>query len=205
MRLPTCPWKGPDVTPRFLMIVFDSTFLIAMTAWVGSILFVSFAVAPIIFNVLGAEAGGKFVRALFPRYYTWGAVSGSVALPAAVGVPLCYPEMRGPWIAVEALVIIAGVLVMLYCGNSLTPAISAARDLGPTGHGQFERLHRRSVRLNAFVLVLGLGLIVAFTVRPAPKTSGIVELTPQQRVDRELEWLRQHPEGVRPSSPRPAR
>ena len=66
----------------FLMTVFDSIFLIAMTAWVGSVLFFSFGVAPIIFKTLGPEAGGRFVRALFPRYYMWGAISGAIALPS---------------------------------------------------------------------------------------------------------------------------
>ncbi|MGC8642623.1 MAG: DUF4149 domain-containing protein, partial [Isosphaeraceae bacterium] len=57
------------VSARFLMGVFDSVYLIALTAWVGSILFVSFGVAPLIFRVLSAEDAGKFVRALLPRYY----------------------------------------------------------------------------------------------------------------------------------------
>ena len=62
---------------------------------------------------------------------------------------------------------------MLYAGNSLTPAINAARDAGPAEHPRFDRLHRRSVRLNGLVLVLGMGLLVAFATRPAPRTSGI--------------------------------
>ena len=58
---------GVPVTAPMLRLVFDSAYVLALTAWVGSILFFSFGVAPIIFPVLGAEAGGKFVRALFPR------------------------------------------------------------------------------------------------------------------------------------------
>ncbi len=134
------------MTARSLLVVFDSVYLIAMSAWVGSVLFVSFGVAPVIFKVLGPEAGGRFVRVLFPRYYQWGAISGAIALPSAVAVPLCYPELRGPWVGVQALVIIAATLVMLYAGNALAPAINAARDAGPSGEARFERLHRRSVR-----------------------------------------------------------
>ena len=91
------------MTPRFLLPLFDSVYLLALTAWVGSILFFSFGVAPVIFRVLGAEAGGRFVRALFPRYYAWGAVSGAIALPAYLGVPLSFPELRGPMVGVQAL------------------------------------------------------------------------------------------------------
>jgi len=145
-------------------------------------LFFSFGVAPIIFNVLGAEAGGKFVRALFPRYYLWGAISGAVALPSLVAVPLCYPEYRGPMVGVQALAIIGCTLIMLYAGNSLTPAINQARDAGPSGHRRFQQLHRRSVRLNALVLMVGLGLLVGFATRPAPKTSGILEQSPTERI-----------------------
>lgn len=169
------------VSARFLLALFDSVYVVALSAWVGSILFFSFGVAPIIFGVLGAEAGGKFVRALFPRYYTWGAVSGAIALPAYLGVPLSFPELRGPIVAVQALVIVAGTLIMLYAGNALTPAINAARDAGPAAQARFDRLHRRSVRLNVVALLLGLALLVAFANRPPPMTSGIVEPAPLER------------------------
>jgi hypothetical protein len=164
-----------------LLAFFDAAYLLALTAWVGSILFLTFGIAPVIFPVLGAEAGARFVRALFPRYYAWGATCGAIALPAYIGVPLAYPEYRGPIVAVEALAILACLLIMLYAGNSLTPAINAARDAGPAEHARFERLHRRSVRLNGLVLVIGLALLIAHATRPAPRTSGIQEMTPKER------------------------
>jgi uncharacterized membrane protein len=193
------------VTARFLLAVFDSVYVIALTAWVGSILFFSFVVAPIIFQVLGAEAGGKFVRALFPRYYAWGAISGAVALPAAVGVPLSFPEFRGPLVAVQALAILAGTLIMLYAGNSLVPALNAARDAGPAGRARFDRLQRRSVVLNGLVLGIGLGLLVAFANRPAPRTAGIIEATPVEHALREARQLEATSKAVQgPSAPPPA-
>jgi hypothetical protein len=192
-----------DVDARFLQVLFDSTYLIALTAWVGSILFFSFGVAPIIFGVLGPDAGGRFVRALFPRYYLWGAVSGAVALPSAVAVPLAFPELRGPWVGVQAMVILTATLLMLYAGNSLTPAINAARDEGPAGRDRFERLHRRSVRLNAVVLVLGLGLLVAFAARPRPATRGIVEKNPAERAVAEAEAFQKSIKSSSPTSSAP--
>ena len=169
------------MTAPFLMILFDSAYLIALASLVGSVLFLSFALAPIIFNVLGPESGGKFVRALFPRYYQWGAISGAIALPSAMAVPLAFPELRGPWVGVQALVILAATLIMLYAGNVLTPAINAARDSGPHGDLLFNRLHKRSVLLNSVVLLMGLGLLIAFAARPAPRSVGIVELSPLDR------------------------
>ena len=169
------------MSARELLGVFDSIYLLALTAWVGSILFFSFAVAPIIFGVLGSEAGGKFVRALFPRYYAWGTIAGAIALPAYVAVPLCFPEYRGPWVGVQAMILLGGILIMLYAGNALTPAINAARDSGAQGEDRFGRLHRRSVRLNALVLAIGVGLLIAFAHRPAPRSTGIIELDPGNR------------------------
>jgi Domain of unknown function (DUF4149) len=170
------------MSSRVLLALFDSTYVIALSVWVGSMLFFSLGVAPVIFGVLGEQMGGKFVRAVFPRYYLWGAIAGAIALPAFVAGPLCYHEFRGPMVGVQALVIIAGVLGMLYGGNSLTPAVNQARDAGPAGRDRFNQLHRRAVWLNALVLLAGIGLLIAFAVRRAPRTSGIVELTPAEQV-----------------------
>jgi hypothetical protein len=136
------------VSARFLLATFDAVYLIAMTAWIGAMLFFSFGVAPLIFRVLGAEAAAKFVRALFPRYYAWGATAGAVALASFVCGSLSYPEYRGTATAIQSLLLLAGTLAMLYGGNTLTPAVNAARDAGPPGSARFERLHRRGVRLN---------------------------------------------------------
>ncbi len=136
---------------------------------------------------------------LFPRYYAWGATCGAIALPAFLGAPLSYPEYRGAAVGVQAFLILAAILVMLYCGNSLTPAINAARDAGPEQSGRFDRLHRRSVRLNAAVMLVLIGLIVAFAFRPPPVTSGIIEPTPQERADAPIRQSR--PEKRRPHHP----
>ncbi len=166
------------MTTRALLGLFDSAYVLALTAWIGSILFFSFGVAPIIFKVLDAPSAAKFVRALFPRYYAWGATAGAIALPAFVAGPLCFPEFRNPLVGVQALLILSCILIMLYAGNSLTPAINAARDAGPAESSRFERLHQRSVWLNAVVLAIGCILLIRFAMRPAPRTSGIIERTP---------------------------
>jgi putative copper export protein len=172
-----------------LLRLFDFLFLVAMAAWLGSILFVSFGVAPLIFRVLPAEHAARFVRALFPVYYAWGATSGAVALPATVCGPLAVPELRGPAVAIRAGLILLGVLLMFYAGNVLTPAINAARDAGPDGAGRFDRLHRRSVWLNGLALLLGLAVLALHVTRPAPAGTGIVEPTPQEIVQKRLEAL----------------
>ena len=170
------------MNPRLLLAIFDSVYVVALAAWVGAILFFSFGVAPIIFRVLGAESAAKFVRALFPRYYAWGVGATAIALPALVCGPLAYPELRGPAVGVQALLIGLGLVIMLYCGNSLTPAINAARDAGPAEAARFDRLHQRSVRLNGVALLVGLGLLVGFAIPRAVRSGGLKEMTPQERV-----------------------
>jgi hypothetical protein len=169
------------MTTRHLLALFDSIYVLALAAMVGGIVFFSFIVAPLIFRVLGVESGGRFVRALFPRYYLWNAILGAIALPAFIAGPLCFPEYRGIHVGIQAAILLGCILIMLYGGNSLVPQINRARDEGPSAHDRFERLHRRSVILNAAAMVGGIGLLVAFACRPAPTTSGIIELSPLER------------------------
>jgi uncharacterized membrane protein len=170
--------------PRHLLLIFDVAYLLALSAWVGAALFLSFCVAPVIFRVLDPEASGRFIRALFPRYYTWGVICGAIALPAFVGVPLTFPEYRGVYVGLQALLLLACILIFLYSGNTLTPAINTARDLGAEGSERFNRLHRRSVRLNALVLVAGIVLLVAHASRRPPQSEGINERSPDALIRR---------------------
>ena len=178
------------MTAPYLLAVFNAIYLLAMAAWVGSVAFFSFGVAPILFRVLGAEAGSKFARALFPRYYVWGATAGAIALPAVVCGPMTYPELRGPAVGVQAMFVMAGTLIMLYCGNALTPAMNAARDAGPVASATFHRLHRRSVWLNAAALLIGVGLLIAFAARSGARSGGIVERPPGQLSEGQAKLIR---------------
>jgi hypothetical protein len=166
------------VTSRTLLALFDSVYLAALSTWLGSCVFFAFALVPILFKTVRADPAGGFARAVFPRFYLWGAMSGAIALPAFVAGPLCYHEYRGIMVGVQALAIIFGILIMLYGGNSLTPAIIRARD---GGLPNVERLLRRAVLANVGVIVVNLMLLVAFATRHAPRTSGIIEMTPEQR------------------------
>lgn len=186
---------------RFLLAFFDSVYGLALTVWVGSNLFFAFGVAPIVAQVLGPEASAKLARVLYPRYYTWGAIAGAIALPAYLGVPLSFQEFRGPVVALQSFLIVAGTLLMLYAANSLTPALDAAREAGPAGKVLHDRLHRRAVGLNLVVLGIGVILLLALVNRPAPKTAGIIEPTPLERVRSDYERMRQREAEDRPTPP----
>jgi hypothetical protein len=199
-----------------LRAIFDASYLLAMAAWVGSVLFFSFGVAPMLLRLRDPGAAARLARALFPRYYAWGATCGAIALPASLGAPLSVPEYRGVWVAVQSGLILMCILAMLYAGQSLEPAINAARDTGPGDQARLDRLRRRGVRLNAVVMLTLIGLLVAFAFRPAPRTAGALEPSPRDRAARASEayWQRQAAPGdsrasrsarILPDSPEPAR
>jgi Domain of unknown function (DUF4149) len=167
------------VTARSLLAIFDSVYLLALAGLVGSILFFWFAVVPIIFQVLGTEAGRKFLRAVFPRYYAWGVGCCAIAMPALICASLSFPELRGPMVGVQAGLIAASLVILLFCGNTLTPLINEARDECPASVARFNRLHRDSVCLDAIVLLIAIVLLVGFALRKGPMTNGIEEPSPK--------------------------
>jgi hypothetical protein len=194
---------------RFLLFLFDTVLLISLAAWIGAVFVVSYAVVPTIFRVLEPASAAKFLRTLYPRYYMWGIYSAAIALASLVCGRLTHNEFRGPLTGALALVAVAGILVMTYGFQNLTPAINAAMDAGPTAGERLRTLRQRSFVLNSVALGLGLVLLIGHAARPAPKSLGIIELSPEKRVQRDLEILerrkqrfdRELPRGALPPAP----
>jgi len=162
------------------MALFDSIYLVTLAGWIGSALFLWSGVIPLFFEQLEEAQAEKLLRALLARYSLWGAICGALALSSMVAVPLCYPEFRGRRVGVQAMAIISCIAITLYVGNSLTSKPNAG-GAGPARHGWHLPAYGRASFLGAVVAVTGLVLLVAFATRTAPKTSGIVELTPTER------------------------
>jgi len=133
--------------------------------WIGVMGFFGAVVAPAAFTTLDREAAGRFVSAVFPRYYAIGALLGAVALVALlarVGRP------DGGWIG---LALVAVMLAStLYAWLVVLPEAHAAREAlrqaAPAAgtvsseSAAFARLHRLSSMLNGVSLVAGvLGLV----------------------------------------------
>ena len=114
--------------------------LVLAAATVGAMLFFGAVVAPAAFRTLGEQGAGPLVRALFPKYYLVLAVTSAVAAVAAL--------FASVWISALVLALVACGFV--YGLRILMPQINRARDSGATT--DFERLHRRSVRLNMIQL-----------------------------------------------------
>jgi uncharacterized membrane protein len=169
------------VTSRHLLTLFDTVYLAALSVWIGGAVFMVFGLNPILLKTIGSESASKLIRAIYPRYYVGAAIAGAVALPAFVAGPLCYREYRGAMVAVQAMVIIFGILLMLYGANSLTPAIGKSPANTAPGENRVEQWRRLATGLNLLLALVALLLLVAHVIRPAPRTSGIIEMTPQER------------------------
>ena len=66
---------------------------IAVVLWLGVMGFFAFVVAPAAFTALDRDAAGRFVGAVFPRYYLIGAVLGTLC---AGGLHRPAPARRRP-------------------------------------------------------------------------------------------------------------
>jgi len=123
----------------------------------GSMIFFSAVVAPTVFSALPPEHAGSYLRALFPRYYLWGAVIAALAGAAAATAAVAAAAAMG-----------AVALAFVAVRQGLVPAINSARDAARSGDlaaaVHFKRLHAMSVAVNlvqmivtaiAFVQILG--------------------------------------------------
>ncbi len=79
------------MSARFLLAVFDSVYVVALTAWVGSILFFSFGVAPLIFRILGAESGAQVRAGVVPALLSLGCDLGGGGIAGLCGWPAVLP------------------------------------------------------------------------------------------------------------------
>lgn len=132
--------------------------------WIGVMGFFGAVVAPAAFTTLDREAAGRFVSAVFPRYYAIGALLGVVALVAL----LARVGRGGGWVGLGLVAVM--LASTLYAWLVVLPAAHAAREAlrqaapaagtASTESLAFARPHRLSSVLNGVSLVAGvLGLV----------------------------------------------
>ena len=133
-------------------------YLLSLVCWIGSIIFFSFFVAPVVFKILEREKAGEVVGIIFPRYYMIGYVSGVLVLMALL--------LNGPaglkWCA-------WGVMIVgtAYAGLVVNPKAKTLKEQlkdspeaeKSTLEVRFKTLHSLSVKLNGVVLFAGLWLL----------------------------------------------
>ena len=127
----------------------------------GGMLFFPSVVAPVVFKALPEEQAGAFLRAMFPRYYSF-----IILLGVAACVSYALAESAGRGSVLAPTVGITGLVVVstLWVKQSLLPKINAARDAELAGDAlagaSFKTMHRLSVVIN-MVQLLALVAIAA--------------------------------------------
>lgn len=131
--------------------------LFAASLLLGGMVFFAALVAPIVFRVLPAEEGGRFIRALFPRYYVW-VLACSAAASVAL-FPLSKPD-AGIMAAVAGLA--------WWLRQSLMPRINALSDRAKAGDAEakraFDRAHRLSVIANLLQMIAAASVLAGFVI-----------------------------------------
>ncbi|MDE0457290.1 MAG: DUF4149 domain-containing protein [Chromatiales bacterium] len=138
--------------------IIDAAGLVTVAAVFGGMAFFAFVYAPIVFVKLGTEAGGRFIRQVFPVYYvTMGAVSIAAAALLALGNAARH---------VDSLAMACIGIVFLLARFVLLPVINRNRDAGQAGDGaaqkRFDRLHRLSVGVNLAQMLAVLAVLVRY-------------------------------------------
>ncbi len=135
-------------------------YLLSLVFWIGSIIFFSFFVAPVVFKTLEREKAGELVGIIFPRYYMIGYVCGVLVL---VTLLLTGPETVGlKWCAWGIMMLgtaSAGLGVNPRAKTLKEKLKDASETEKPDLEARFKILHSLSVKLNAAVLFAGLWLL----------------------------------------------
>jgi uncharacterized membrane protein len=145
----------------------------AVLLWLGMMGFFAGIVAPAAFATLDREAAGRFVSAVFPRYYALGVALGGLAL---AGLVLRAGPGRGrPWDWVPLGLVIVMLATTLYAWLAVLPAAHAAREAlrqaapAPgtvsTEALAFARLHRLSGLLNGAAMLAGVLFLIVVGLR----------------------------------------
>ena len=127
--------------------------MILISFWVGSIIFFSAIIAPTIFKSVDEKNAGYFLRAFFPKYYNFGLILGLSAL-----IIMMFAGLTGIF-SFLSLIALIGMTVLTGVSKILIPIINKAKDLGEEGKSMFKKMQWRSVLLNIFTLILGLGFL----------------------------------------------
>lgn len=126
---------------------------LASALLLGGMVFFAAVTAPMVFIHLDAANAGKLIRAIFPWYYLY--VIVTAAISAGVYVVIL------PWAAAGFGLVALGAL---YARQGLMPQINHTRDAMLAGDENagvvFNRLHKRSVRINAVGLLAAIAAVV---------------------------------------------
>jgi hypothetical protein len=124
----------------------------------GSIIFFSFFVVPVVFKTIDREKAGEIVGIIFPRYYKLGYVCGALILLSF----LMTGDVGLKWWAWGIMVLgsgLAGLVINPKAKNIKEQLKSSQENEKLTLEAKFKILHSLSVKLNALVPFSGLWLL----------------------------------------------
>jgi len=134
--------------------IVDAVFIAACGTWIGAILFHSGVVAPTTFKGLSGEDAGRFLRALFPKFFVFGLICGALML-ASIGIDVA----AGAELPTVVATLTVGMFVLQAASLAMVPAINRARDEGEVGRRRFGQLHLINVLLTLIVLAAGCAVL----------------------------------------------
>ncbi len=147
---------------------------LSLGTWVGSILYLSFVVAPGAFATLSSrEQAGAVVAIALGRLQVLGLVAGVVYLGARVALARTLGALARP----AALAVILMLVLTLRSQHWVSPRMAGLRkemgsvDRTPENRPlrvEFNRLHRISVQLEVAVLLAGLAALFLTVRENAP-------------------------------------
>jgi hypothetical protein len=159
--------------------------MLAMVAWVGGLAFFAFVVAPVAFGQLSSAHEAGLVVGGTLRILHWiGLIGGGVFCLSTAILWLRAEVPARAGFAVEMALTIAMLAITAYSQFSILPAMEVDRVMAggqievaamtSPARQDFERLHSLSERLEGFVLLCGLG-VVLFLARESqwPETGKI--------------------------------
>lgn len=138
--------------------------LLSLVVWIGGMVFLVTIGAPSIFKVLPRETAGDVLGDIFPKYWIMSYLCGATALITIAILSL--KEHFYPWSRIVLLILMT--ILTLYLGLVVaakarkvrlqirTVEDTAQKEILKT---EFRSLHRRSVSLNAIILLSGLAVI----------------------------------------------
>lgn len=132
--------------------------LLALILWMGSIIFFSFFAAPAIFKKLERKEAGELIGAIFPKYYAIGYLCSVVLAYTLLSRPGPI-DPRLPFLVIMAACTLYAGLVINPQARKLKEQMYSQPENRETLESRFKSLHGWSVRLNASVLIFGLGLL----------------------------------------------
>jgi uncharacterized membrane protein len=146
---------------------------LSLGVWVGSIVFLSFVVAPGAFATLGSrDQAGAMVGMALGRLHVLGLVAGIVFLLARVALARSLAALG----TAAALLVVLMLVLTIVSQYGVSPRMTHLRaEMGSVERtpaesplrAEFNRLHQWSVRLEAGVLLAGLATLF-FTIREKP-------------------------------------